>query len=179
MPLEYLDILDETGKKTGEVKDYFHVHEKGLTHLVAHVYILNSEGELLLQQRSSDRKAFPDYWDISSAGHVSAGQKSVEAAQRETEEELGLVIPLEKFEYFHSGEEHIVIDKDTYVNNEFQDAFVVRLDEENPKIEIDPVEVQNIQWVSIEKLKSLAKDPEFNLVDHTEEFEAFFKHIVA
>jgi isopentenyldiphosphate isomerase len=177
MPLEYLDILDENGNKTGEIKDYFTVHKTGLIHKVAHVYILNSKGELLLQQRNHDRVAFPNYWDISSAGHVSSGQTSVEAAQKETFEELGLSIPLEAFKYFHSGEEHLVLDDGKYINNEFQDAFVVRLDALNSEIKIDPSEVAGTKWVSIEDFKKMIADTSIKLVAHDVEFNAFLKYL--
>ena len=32
-------------------------------------------------------------WDISSAGHVEAGDVALETAQRETKEEVGLDLP--------------------------------------------------------------------------------------
>jgi isopentenyldiphosphate isomerase len=79
--IEYLDILDNNGNKTGETRSYDEVHEKGLIHRTVHVWILNSKKELLVQKRSKDRRAHPDYWDISAAGHISAGQTSLEAAQ--------------------------------------------------------------------------------------------------
>ena len=34
-------------------------------------------------------------WDISSAGHVEAGDGALETAHRETQEEIGLNVPSE------------------------------------------------------------------------------------
>ncbi|MEK7089436.1 MAG: hydrolase, partial [Patescibacteria group bacterium] len=65
MTEEYLDILDERGEKIGQQRSYIDAHKEGLIHKIAHVWILNSKKELLIQKRSHDRSAHPDYWDIS------------------------------------------------------------------------------------------------------------------
>lgn len=38
--------------------------------------------DILIQKREKNRVAYPGYWDISASGHVSAGESSLEAAQR-------------------------------------------------------------------------------------------------
>ncbi|MBN1308375.1 MAG: NUDIX domain-containing protein [Chitinispirillaceae bacterium] len=50
----------------------------------------NSRGALLLQKRSPFKETFPGLWDISAAGHISAGDSSRETAVRELREELGI-----------------------------------------------------------------------------------------
>ena len=46
--------------------------------------------DLLLQKRSKQKDSFPGCYDISSAGHISAGDEPLETAIRELEEELGI-----------------------------------------------------------------------------------------
>ena len=46
--------------------------------------------DLLLQKRSENKDAFPGCYDISSAGHLPAGQDYLSSALRELEEELGI-----------------------------------------------------------------------------------------
>lgn len=46
--------------------------------------------DLLLQKRSENKDAFPGCYDISSAGHLPAGQDYLTSALRELEEELGI-----------------------------------------------------------------------------------------
>src|SRR5689334_10976696 len=87
---EQIDILDEQGKPTGEVDGIKSVHEKGLWHRTVHVWFVNSKKEILLQKRSHTSETYPHKWDISAAGHISAGQSSAIAALRETEEEIGI-----------------------------------------------------------------------------------------
>ena len=92
--MEYLDIRTKDGKITGEVKERDKVHEDGDIHGTSHVWIArkNKEGqrELLLQKRSADKDAYPGCYDISSAGHLPAGQEYLPSALRELYEELGI-----------------------------------------------------------------------------------------
>lgn len=46
--------------------------------------------EVLLQKRSDEKDSFPGCYDISSAGHIPAGQGFVDSALRELKEELGV-----------------------------------------------------------------------------------------
>ena len=108
MTEEYFDILNEKGEKTGESRSKKEAHEKGLIHRTAHVWILNSKKELLLQKRASGLRVYPDCWDISAAGHISAGQTSLEGAKREVEEELGLSLPDNMFVYLFTVQENIL-----------------------------------------------------------------------
>ena len=92
-PLEFFDILDENGNKTGRIKERSLVHEDGDIHGTVHIWIRRKTGkgyDLLLQKRSKQKDSFPGCYDISSAGHISAGDEPLETALRELEEELGI-----------------------------------------------------------------------------------------
>lgn len=92
--MEFLDIRDKNGNPTGEVKERSLVHADGDIHGTSHVWIVrkNEKGsyDLLLQKRSENKDAFPGCYDISSAGHLPAGQDYLSSALRELEEELGI-----------------------------------------------------------------------------------------
>lgn len=47
--MEFLDILDKNGNKTGEKKERKEVHSKGYWHKGVHIWIINSNKELLVQ----------------------------------------------------------------------------------------------------------------------------------
>lgn len=174
---EFLDILDAEGKKTGKSKSYDDVHRTGLIHRTAHVWFLNSKNELLLQKRSANKRAYPNLWDISAAGHVSAGQTSLEAAKRETEEELGLGLPDSMFEYLFTVEEHVVLNNGTYVNNEFQDVYLVRSDVNLSELKLPADEVSEVRWVGIEEFRSWINGEGKKLVPHDEEFTLLLNHL--
>mgnify|MGYP002709524200 FL=1 len=87
--MEFLDIRDKNGNPTGEVKERSLVHADGDIHGTSHVWIVrkNEKGsyDLLLQKRSENKDAFPGCYDISSAGHLPAGQDYLSSALRELE----------------------------------------------------------------------------------------------
>ena len=69
--MEYLDILDENGNKTGESRPRSEVHSKGYWHKGIHVWIINSNKELLVQRRSANKDVYPNKLHISVAGHCN------------------------------------------------------------------------------------------------------------
>ncbi|PPD72659.1 hypothetical protein GOBAR_DD30432 [Gossypium barbadense] len=75
------------------------VHRDGDYHKAVHVWIFaESTQELLLQKRADCKDSWPGLWDISSAGHISAGDSSLITAQRELQEELWVILPKDAFE---------------------------------------------------------------------------------
>ena len=107
--MEFLDIRDKNGNPTGEVKERSLVHADGDIHGTSHVWIVrkNEKGsyDLLLQKRSENKDAFPGCYDISSAGHLPAGQDYLSSALRELEEELGIKAKPEQLHFMglHEG----------------------------------------------------------------------------
>jgi len=61
------------------------------------LWITNGKG-VLLQLRATQKKSFPNKWDISVAGHVDASESPLQAFQREYQEELGINWGLENLE---------------------------------------------------------------------------------
>jgi isopentenyldiphosphate isomerase len=58
------------------------VHRDGDYHRAVHVWIFaESTQQLLLQRRASCKDSWPNLWDISSAGHISAGDSSLFTAR--------------------------------------------------------------------------------------------------
>ena len=87
---EIIDLLDEKGKVIGEVSKE-KAHKSGLFHRVVHVWILNDKNQILVQRRSKAKDFYPNVWDVSFAGHIHAGESSLDAALREGKEELAMV----------------------------------------------------------------------------------------
>ena len=90
---EWLDVVDEQGRPTGERVERGEAHRLGIRHATAHLWLVRGRGadfEVLLQKRSEGKDSFPGCWDISSAGHVPAGEDVMGSAVRELREELGV-----------------------------------------------------------------------------------------
>jgi isopentenyl-diphosphate delta-isomerase len=74
----------------------------GILHRAFSLFIFNERGELLLQQRSREKRLWPGYWANSCCSHPRRGETMGEATQRRLHQELGFKTPLEflyKFEY--------------------------------------------------------------------------------
>lgn len=89
--VEHLDVFDEVGRHFG-VMPRDQVHAEGHWHRVFHCQIVADRGGVptaVLQLRSASKLAFPGLLDVSSAGHLAAGERPVDGL-RELEEELGI-----------------------------------------------------------------------------------------
>lgn len=92
--MEMFDIIDADGNKTGAIKERGVVHREGALHATSHIWIARknqkSGYDILLQKRSGCKDSHPGCYDISSAGHIGAGDEALASALRELEEELGI-----------------------------------------------------------------------------------------
>lgn len=86
---EFFDVLTPEGLPSGVCKSRAAVHRDGDLHGSVHIWVLRP-GTVLLQKRREDKDSFPGCFDVSSAGHVDAGEDFPAAALRELGEELGL-----------------------------------------------------------------------------------------
>ena len=95
---EVLDIVDENGQPTGQTIPRTEAHAKGIRHRTSHVWIVRHHAgrvEVLLQMRCQAKDSYPGCYDISSAGHISAGCNFVESALRELRVHFPGCIPRE------------------------------------------------------------------------------------
>ncbi len=85
---EWVDAFDENFNRLGAMTREV-AHAQGAWHQAVHCWIVNrhSEPSLLFQLRSPRTNFFPNRFDITAAGHVSAGETKT-AVLREMEEEL-------------------------------------------------------------------------------------------
>jgi 16S rRNA (adenine1518-N6/adenine1519-N6)-dimethyltransferase len=86
---EPFDVVDADDRVIGQASRR-EVHAQGLRHRAVHVFVFNSQGELLLQKRSHLKDLCAEKWDSSCAGHLDSGESYPQCAARELDEELGL-----------------------------------------------------------------------------------------
>ncbi|KAL1804221.1 hypothetical protein ACET3Z_032868 [Daucus carota] len=167
---EHFDVLDKMGHKTGFTKPRRAVHRDGDYHRAVHVWIFaESTQELLLQRRSDCKDSWPGLWDISSAGHISAGDSSLVTARRELQEELGVVLPKDAFEKLFIFLQESVTNGGTFINNEYNDVYLVTTLEPIPleAFTLQVSEVSAVKYISFEEYRSkLAnEDPQYVPID--------------
>ena len=99
---EKLILVDESDNERGHLSKAECHDGDGQLHRAFSVFLFNTDGELLLQQRGENKRLWPAYWSNSCCSHPRAGESMQVATQRRLQEELGVEFPLEyvyKFRY--------------------------------------------------------------------------------
>ncbi len=99
---ERLILVDEADREIGHASKADAHAGKGILHRAFSLFVFNSAGELLLQQRAPGKPLWPGYWANSCCSHPRGGEDMPTATQRRLSEELGFTCPLEfvyKFQY--------------------------------------------------------------------------------
>ena len=177
MTEELFDIYDENGNSLGISKPRSEVHTNGCWHRAVHIWILNSQGQLLIQKRAAIKQSHPDLWDISSAGHISAGESPEASAIRELEEELGVRAEPTEFKYLFTITESSTQHEGKYIDNEFDLVYLIHKDLDLNNLTLQKEEVSAVSWMPISKLLELSKDEDKAFVDHPEEYNHLYEVI--
>lgn len=175
--MELLDILDEEGNPTGKVADRRIVHEKGLWHRHVGVWIMNSKGEILLQKRAKSKKVNPNKWTITG-GHTDAGEDVIEGIQRETAEEIGVIIPNEKFELIKIEKLERLIPNTNIITRNYSYLYFVLVDYSLTDYTMQKEEVSDLKYITIEEMEEARrnKDESYNFTKwDTERFDEIVK----
>jgi isopentenyl-diphosphate delta-isomerase len=151
------------------------VHRDGDWHGAAHLWILNREGQILIQRRSPTKENWPNLWDVSVAGHISAGEGPVEAALREAKEELGITLDPGECRYLFTVAEQVSLNNRRYVDNEYHHVFLVEKDLDVGDLKFTDGEVAEARFVALGELQTnLTTDPS-GFVPHEEEYRRLFE----
>ena len=81
-------LVNELDEPTGTMEK-MEAHRKALLHRAFSVFIFNTKGEMLLQQRASEKYHSPDLWTNACCSHPQPGESTEQAAHRRMKEELG------------------------------------------------------------------------------------------
>jgi isopentenyldiphosphate isomerase len=88
---EWVPLVDEQGKITGQApRSQVHNGSK-LLHPVVHLHVINHNKAILVQKRPMSKLIQPGKWDTAVGGHISAGETLEQALKKEAFEEIGLV----------------------------------------------------------------------------------------
>ena len=167
--MELLDIRNEDGSLTGQVMEREEVHSSGALHGTSHVWLIREKKggscDVLLQKRAKDKDAYPGCFDISSAGHIPAGQDYLESAIRELYEELGIRAGEEELIFIgmHSAFCREIFHGKPFLNNEVSKVYIYKEEIRDEDIRIQEEELESVLWMDLEEcLKEvLAKNPKF------------------
>jgi len=159
MTEEFVDIYDENNNLLNISKTKNEAHKKGLWHRAVHIWIYTPKKELILQLRAKGKQIYPGLWDISAAGHVSAGEDSTVSALREIEEEIGLKVRKEDLNFLKIKKIKGVYND--VRNNEFCYVYFLKYSGDISKLKLQEEEVEEIRFISFDNFeKELKTNPE-------------------
>jgi isopentenyl-diphosphate Delta-isomerase len=118
-PNEVFDLVDANDRVIGRVLRGAAHQDPTLIHRSVQILVLTTNGQLLLQRRSSTKDLYPGYYCASASGHVASGEDYAGTAERELAEELGIVAPLT-----HMGKALVRSELET----EFTELYAARSD---------------------------------------------------
>lgn len=156
--MEWLDVVDEKGNPTGERVERKEAHRRGIRHRTSHVWILREqEGEVqvLLQKRSQGKDSHPGCYDISSAGHIPAGEEWIPSARRELLEELGIRASEEEFCF--RGTRTIYWEEvfygELFVDNQVSRVYCLWKDPDLSELKLQKEEVEEVRWMNLRECR--------------------------
>jgi isopentenyl-diphosphate delta-isomerase len=149
---EYITLVDDTDTSWGKMEK-MEVHQLGLLHRAFSVFIFNSNGELLLQQRAFGKYHSGGLWTNTCCSHPHYGEDTSFAATRRLVEEMGIRCPLDygfSFVYkvrFENG----------LIENEYDHVYFGVCD---APVRPDPEEVRAWKYMSMDQLiTDMKKNP--------------------
>tara|TARA_B100001245_G_scaffold235409_1_gene223175 strand:- start:10 stop:681 length:672 start_codon:yes stop_codon:yes gene_type:complete len=156
-------LVDESDAVTGSASKADCHHGEGVLHRAFSILLFNSEGRLLLQQRSSEKITFPGVWANTCCSHPLHCEPELEtqdamgvkrAAQRKLGQELGIPetgAPLEDM-VFMTRMLYRARANAEWVEHEMDHIICLRADVEPAP---NPNEIAETRWVTQAELRDL------------------------
>ena len=105
------------------------------------------KNEILIQQRSSNRKMFPNMW-ANTGGACISGETSIETVIRELKEELNIDVNKEHLEFIATYKRE----------KDYVDVWLLKENINTKDIKFIDGEVQDVKWVSIDEWVNMLKE---------------------
>lgn len=159
--VEIWDVYDNNRNLTGKTIERGKKLARGEFHLVVHIWIINSKGQVLIQKRASTVVGWSGMW-ATTGGSALSGENSKQAFMRELKEELGLQADPSLSEKVYSYTQ----------GNHFTDIWLVKQDFDCNQCTLQKEEVSDVKWVYPSEMKKLLDEKKFvpyNYIDYIEQ----------
>jgi len=138
-------------------------HEKALLHRAFSVFIMNDQGETMLQQRAPEKYHSPLLWSNSCCSHQREGESNIEAGKRRLMEEMGFSTELrELFSFVYKAPFDNGLTEHEYDH--------VMIGHYNDDPQVNSREVADWKWM-------LPKDIKKDMDEHPDRYTEWFKII--
>lgn len=151
---EFVILVDESDQALGKMEKHL-AHRLNKKHRAFSVFLIDTDGKLILQRRASGKYHSPDLWTNACCGHPRPNEDTLNAAERRLEEEMGIRTSLK---YLFSLSYQDQLDNGMW-ENEYDHVFLGHYTAND--FAADPAEISEIQKVDIEQLENdIARHPE-------------------
>ena len=158
--MDKLILVDKKDTPIGTIEK-MEAHQKALLHRAFSVFIFNTKGEMLLQQRALDKYHSGGLWTNACCSHPYDGQQTQAAAEKRLQEEMGFTTVLTKvFDFIYKAPFD-----NGLTEHEFDHVFTGTYD---GAIVPDKSEVEDFCFMSMEDIKE-------SLQLHPEKYTVWFK----
>ncbi len=152
--MEQVILVDHEDRQIG-LEEKLKAHQNGgKLHRAFSIFVFNSKGETMLQQRAQSKYHGGGLWSNTVCSHPRFGETPVDAAHRRLEEEMGFDCDMREvfaFEYEAKMDKGLT-------EHEYDHVIFGNYDHA-PKP--NPEEVQAWKWIGLAELKGdLAKNPD-------------------
>ena len=148
--MESFDVLNEYGEFTGKIATREECHKNGYWHRAVYAFIIDNNGNVLLQKRSANKKLWPNMWDVTVGGHVDSGEFGRQALIRESKEELGIEISDEDIKYLVGSTS--INEQGDIINKHYNECYLITKNIDVSNIVIQKEEVSEVKYFSREEL---------------------------
>ncbi|CAH0334937.1 Isopentenyl-diphosphate Delta-isomerase [Flavobacterium sp. CECT 9288] len=162
MPEENVILVNIHDEQIG-LMPKLEAHQKAVLHRAFSVFVLNSQNEIMLQQRAHQKYHSPLLWTNTCCSHQREGETNIQAGTRRLHEEMGFVTELkELFHFIYKAP------FDNGLTEHELDHVMIGYYNEAPVINKD--EVESWKWMKIEDVKN-------DMIVHPELYTVWFKII--
>ncbi|HZX50299.1 MAG TPA: isopentenyl-diphosphate Delta-isomerase [Candidatus Paceibacterota bacterium] len=141
---EQVTLVNEQDQPIGE-GEKMQTHQEGKLHRSFSIFIFNSKGEVLLQQRAKSKYHSGGLWSNAACGHPRPGEETLAAAHRRLQEEMGFDCELQELLQFTYK---VKLDHDLW-EHEYDHVCKGKYDGQvHPNLE----EVEDFEWVDKQTL---------------------------
>jgi isopentenyl-diphosphate delta-isomerase len=138
---EPLILVDESDREIGHLSKGACHDGEGVLHRAFSLFIFNTAGDLLLQQRSNEKRLWPLFWSNSCCSHPRRGETMNVATERRLSQELGMTSSVHHLFTFQYHAPYL----DLGSENEVCWVFV-GLSHEPPRPNVH--EIADVRWIS-------------------------------
>lgn len=147
--MEYWDIYDKDGRFSGKVIEKGEKLLPGEYHKAVEIWIINQQGEFLLQKRSDTVELYPGFWALTT-GRLQSGENPQSGCLRELQEELGIFLEVQDI---HSVA-HVVRPRVSMI----WDIFLIEWSGTIEELSFSDHEVADVRWVTADEMLCLIRE---------------------